>query len=67
LQACSSHWLRQLNVLQLQQDSNAVHETSRALEMLVDRVVNYVSLEMDDARMANCACVTMNVGTLAFI
>jgi len=52
--------------LQLQQDSNAVHGTSRTLEMLVDRVENHVSLEMDDARMANCACVTMNVGALAF-
>jgi len=53
--------------LQLQQDSNAVHETSQTLEMLVDLVEKYVSLEMDDAKVANCACVTMNVGTLAFI
>jgi len=36
-------------------------------EMLVDHVENHVGLEMDDAKMANSACVTKNVGTLAFI
>jgi len=52
--------------LQLQQDSSAVYEMSRTLEMLVDRVEIHVSLRMDDAKVADCACVTMNVDTLAF-